>query len=247
MLRLCLCLYGNCMFQYVRSTMERQPLATGCVAMATERRGTFQGHSPFCGRASDLSPLVLEWIDGYKENKGEHGERDKKNTEKRSEHSYVYLKSFVLLSSQISMHGPGTSRRRSAPCVRASRSSTAAATTRTRTATSCPWTTACRACWASAWTCPRTSTTATRCGWRGRCSRSRSSGRGCCRILDGDERARGVGWEAVESKVTHTQACQFGCAENAAQGEEEWGGEYESGGEELEKSPLGPGWEEMEE
>ncbi|XP_061770527.1 striatin-interacting protein 1 homolog isoform X3 [Nerophis ophidion] len=92
--------------------------------------------------------------------------------------------------TMISTHGRGTSKRRSAPCARASKSSTAGGTTRTRTATLRPWTTACRACWASAWSCPRTSTTATRCGWRGRSSRSPSSGRDSCRSSDARVRGR---------------------------------------------------------
>lgn len=93
---------------------------------------------------------------------------------------------------QTSMHGPGTSRQRSAPCGRTSRSSTAAVMTRTRMATLHPSTTVCRACWASALSCLRTSTTATRCGWRGRSSPSPSNGRACCRIRDGRRVGMGV-------------------------------------------------------
>ncbi|XP_061663544.1 striatin-interacting protein 1 homolog isoform X2 [Syngnathoides biaculeatus] len=94
------------------------------------------------------------------------------------------MKTMSAIYQKISTRGLGTSKRRSAPCGRASRSSTAGATTKTATATSPPWTTACRAYWGSAWTCPTTSTTATRCGWRGRSSRSPSSGRASCRSRD---------------------------------------------------------------
>lgn len=98
------------------------------------------------------------------------------------------------------MHGLGTSKRRSAPCGRALRSSTAAAMIRTRTATSHLWTTACRASWASAWSCPRTSTTAMRCGWRERSSPSPFNGRGCCRIPDrGGEEKCWEGWRSHTS------------------------------------------------
>lgn len=101
-----------------------------------------------------------------------------------------------LLLYQTLMHGPGTSRRRSAPCGRTSRSSTAAVMTRTKMATSHPQTTVCRACWANVWSCLRTSTTAMRCGWRGRSSPSPSNGRACCRIRDG--RMVGMGGERFQ-------------------------------------------------
>nr|XP_048682481.1 striatin-interacting protein 1 isoform X3 [Caretta caretta] len=60
--------------------------------------------------------------------------------------------------TMIWMHGPGTSRRRSAPCEPASSASTPGATTgRTATPTSCLWITVYRACWARGWSCRRIS------------------------------------------------------------------------------------------
>ncbi|XP_077450541.1 striatin-interacting protein 1 homolog isoform X2 [Stigmatopora argus] len=97
------------------------------------------------------------------------------------------MKTMSAIYQKISTHGLGTSKRKSAPCARASRSSTAGATTRTATATLRPSTTACRACWASAWTCPKTSTTATRCGWRGKSSPNPSSGKASCRNNEEEE------------------------------------------------------------
>lgn len=127
---------------------------------------------------------------------------------------------------QISMRGPGTSRQRSAPFGRTSRGSTAAAMTRTGTATLRRWTTACRACWASAWSCPRTSTTATRCGWNGRSSPSPSSGRGFCRVRDrprgpGEDSSwvmnGGDGWkQRVRDSDEKALECACDCCEEAA-------------------------------
>lgn len=86
-----------------------------------------------------------------------------------------------LHSAQTWMPGPGTSRQRNVPCVPASSASTRVATTgHTATLIFCLWTTACRACWASVWTCPRISRSTTTCGWSGRSSPDPSPGRSCC-------------------------------------------------------------------
>lgn len=85
-----------------------------------------------------------------------------------------------LVPGQTWMPVPGTSRLRNALCAPTSSASIAAATTRaTATRTSCPWITACRAFWGSAWTYPRTSKWTTTCGWSGRSSPSRFHGKNC--------------------------------------------------------------------
>lgn len=85
-----------------------------------------------------------------------------------------------VVPEQTSMPVPGTSRPRSALCAPTSSASTAAATTRaTATRTSCPWTTASRAFWGSAWNCPRTSKWTTTCGWSGRSSPNLFHGKNC--------------------------------------------------------------------
>lgn len=144
----------------------------------------FQGRTPSRGNKRFSHHLGCEVITM---------ERRKKKREKREDIRMIN-RSLILIDDpfllQTLTRGPGTSRQRSAPFGRTSRSSTAAATTRTGTATLRRWTTACRVCWASAWSCPRTSTTATRCGWSGRSSPSPSNGRGFCRARD---RPRGPG------------------------------------------------------
>lgn len=85
-----------------------------------------------------------------------------------------------LVLGQILMPVRGTSRLRNALCAPTSSASIAAATTRaTATRTSCPWITACRAFWGSAWTYPRTSKWTTTCGWSGRSSPSLFHGKNC--------------------------------------------------------------------
>lgn len=122
--------------------------------------------------------------------------------------NYSLSLSSILPFFQISMHDPGTSRRRSAPCGSALRSSTAGAMTKTRTVTLRLWTTACRACWASASCCPRTFTTAMRCGWRERCSPSRSSGRGFCRNPDGWEERGGRRMKTKKGVWAEDRSCR---------------------------------------
>lgn len=86
----------------------------------------------------------------------------------------------ICILEQTSMPVPGTSRPRNALCASTSSASTAGATTRaTATRTSCPWTTASRAFWGSAWNCPRTSKWTTTCGWSGRSSPNLFHGKNC--------------------------------------------------------------------
>lgn len=59
---------------------------------------------------------------------------------------------------------------------------------RIRTVNLSRWITACRVCWASELSCPRTSTTAMRCGWKERSSLSPSNGKAFCKPSDASRR-----------------------------------------------------------
>lgn len=74
----------------------------------------------------------------------------------------------------------GISRLKNAPWEPTSKPSTAGDTTDLKTQSLHRWTTACRACWDSGWSSPRTSTTPTNSGWSGRCFPSPFAGRSCC-------------------------------------------------------------------
>lgn len=93
----------------------------------------------------------------------------------------------------------------------ASSASTRGATTGpTATPISCPWITACRACWASGWSCPRISRSTTTCGWRGRSSPGPSPGRSCCSDGLHTGRQDGLLEELEAHLLSQGRAARFG-------------------------------------